>query len=587
MAELSATAVREGKVREKKRFNPVWLAAPGVAFLLFFMVMPMGQIFHLSVHESSGEFTWRFMEKAMAPGLYARVLGMTFSVSLQVMLWCVVLGYPLALWLARMEGRAQHLAAFCILLPFWTSPLIKNFSWMVLLGRTGFVAGLAESIGLSPEALLYSNTTVIFAMTHTLMPLAIITMLPALQQVDRRVLQASATLGATGGQGFWTVMLPLSMRGISAAGLLIFVTALGFFITPALLGGPQQTMIGQLIIMQINQLQNWQQGAALAVVLLVTALVAVFVFDRVFGISSVTGGSGAPRRHDHPVRRLGIRMSEGMGKIARRLGGGMSESTARRVHNTFAGVMVFLLLVPVLAFVPMAFEDSVNLYFPPETLSTRWFAELFEAPVWRSAILRSLGVGLATAALTLVIGGLAALALVQGRGKAATPIFLLFLTPMIIPPIALAVSMFYLFAQIGLVATNLGIIIGHCVIAMPIVFVVLLTTFKGYDWRLNDVSLTLGASRLQSWRRITLPLMKGGLIAGFVTGFLQSFDELTVALFVGGGLKTTLPRQMWDSINLQATPIIAAASVLVLVIVLLFFGAMELAQMRRRTATKG
>ncbi|MBN8186302.1 ABC transporter permease subunit [Salipiger thiooxidans] len=574
-ADLSAAPVRRG-------INPVWLAAPGVLFLIVFMVLPMGQIFNLSVHEPAGERTWRFMEKAMSPGLYARVLGMTFSVSLQVTLWCILLGYPLALWLARIEGRRQRLAAFCILLPFWTSALIKNFSWMVLLGRTGFIAGLAEKIGIAPDALLYSNTTVVFAMAHTMMPLAVITMLPALQQVDARLLQASATLGATSGQGFWTVMLPLSMRGISAAGLLTFVASLGFFITPSLLGGPKQTMLGQLIIMQINQLQNWQQGAALAVVLLVSALVAVFVFDQVFGISSVAGGSGgAPRRHDHPIRRFGIWLSEGLGRISRVIGGHMSERTGRILLNTFATVTVFVLLVPVVAFIPMAFEDSPNLFFPPQTLSMRWFHELFASPLWTSAIIRSVGIGLATAALTLVVGGLAALALVKGKSKASTAIFLLFLAPMVIPPIALAVSLFYLFAQIGLVATNLGIIIGHCVIAVPIVFVILLTTFKGYDWRLNDVSLTLGASKLQTWRKVALPLMKGGLVAGFITGFLQSFEELTVALFVGGGLKTTLPRQMWDSINLQATPVIAAASVIVLLIVLVFFAAMELAQIRR------
>ncbi|MGB0903659.1 MAG: ABC transporter permease subunit [Mangrovicoccus sp.] len=526
------------------------------------------------------------MEKATAPGLYARVLGMTFSVSLQVMLWSVLIAYPVALWLSRLQGRSKNLAIFCILLPFWTSPLIKNFSWMVLLGRTGFIAGIAEKLGISPETLLYTNTTLIFAMTHTLLPLAIIVMLPVLQQIDHRVMQASATLGASSGQSFWTVLLPLSMRGISAAGLLIFVTSLGFFITPALLGGPKQTMIGQLIIMQINQLQNWQQGAALAVVLLITALVAVFVFDRIFGISSVAGGAGAQRAATHPIRRFSLFLCTGLGHLSRRLSGGVSDRAGRMIQNIFVVLVIFVLLVPVIAFVPMAFEDSVNLFFPPKTLSWHWFSALIEEPVWRSAILRSLGVGLATAALTLVIGGLTALALVRGRGKATTPIFLLFLTPMIIPPIALAVSMFYLFAQIGLVATNLGIIIGHCVIAMPIVFVVLLTTFKGYDWRLNDVSLTLGATRLQSWRRITLPLMKGGLIAGFITGFLQSFDELTVALFVGGGLKTTLPRQMWDSINLQATPIIASASVFVLLIVLLFFGAMELAQLSRKSAAK-
>jgi putative spermidine/putrescine transport system permease protein len=138
-----------------------------------------------------------------------------------------------------------------------------------------------------------------------------------------------------------------------------------------------------------------------------------------------------------------------------------------------------------------------------------------------------------------------------------------------------------LFARMSLVATDLGIIIGHSVIAMPIVFVVLLATFKGHNWNLDAAASTLGAGRMQTFRLVTLPLVRNGLAVGFVTGFLQSFEELTIALFVGGGLKTTLPKQMWDGILLQVNPIIAAASVVVLLVVILMFAIIECMQERR------
>ncbi|MER5171233.1 ABC transporter permease subunit [Thioclava kandeliae] len=574
MADLSADTTL-GPRRPRLKAGVIWLAAPAVLLLLAFMVYPMAEIFRLAVVDQTG-FTWKYMAKAMSPGLYARVLGTTFSVSLQVTLWCIVLGYPLAYWLAGLRGRPQRVALFFILLPFWTSALIKNFSWMVVLGRNGIVAQWVEALGLGKaDGLLYNQTTVIFAMVHTMLPLAVITMLPVIRQIDPRLYPAAMTLGASGPRAFWQVMIPLSMRGISSASLLIFVASLGFFVTPSLVGGPKQTMIGQLIIMQINQLQNWSQGAALAVMLLLAALVSVFVFDRIFGISSVADASARP--HDSRIRRFGLWLSDGVGALADRLPAGLGRPTL----NLFAGVMILILMLPIIAFVPMAFSATPELRFPPQGFSLQWFHELFTSQIWLGAITRSLLIGFATAALTVVIGTLAAVALARSKSKAGTPVFLLILSPMIIPPIALAVSMFYLFAKIGLIASNLGIIIGHSVIALPIVFVILLTTVKGYDWRLNDAALTLGASRAQVWRKVALPILQGGLAAGFVTGFLQSFEELTVALFIGGGLKTTLPRQMWDSILLQATPIIACASVVMLLIVMVFFGLLELSQSRR------
>jgi putative spermidine/putrescine transport system permease protein len=149
--------------------------------------------------------------------------------------------------------------------------------------------------------------------------------------------------------------------------------------------------------------------------------------------------------------------------------------------------------------------------------------------------------------------------------------FLVFLLPMIVPNIVTAVALFYVFAHLGLIATNLGIALGHTVIAMPLVFIIILTAFKNYDWRLDQAAATLGAKRPQVVRLITIPTVAGSVIAAFLFAFLSSFEELTISLFVGGGVKQTLPKQMWDDVLLQVSPTLAAASVVVLSVVVFIF----------------
>jgi putative spermidine/putrescine transport system permease protein len=348
-------------------------------------------------------------------------------------------------------------------------------------------------------------------------------------------------------------------------------------------------MIGQLIILQINELQNWQLGSALAAILLVSAIATCFVYDRIFGLSSVTSGSERPSRPDGWARRAGLAIARFAGLAC----GAAEEAWKRNIRGLRGGVflsiyawaVIAVLLVPIIAFVPMAFTGSTFLSFPPPNLSIRWFEQFVASPLWLGAMIRSFGIGFATAAITLLIASMAALGVARTRGRLGGAAFLLCLSPMMVPSIVIAISLFYLFAKISLVATDLGIIIGHTVIALPVVFMVMLATFKGYDWSLDAAATTLGAGRMRVLWRVTLPLVRNGLAVGFVTGFLQSFEELTVALFVGGGLKTTLPKQMWDGILLQVSPVIAAASVVVLIVVILMFVIIECAQERRLKPT--
>jgi putative spermidine/putrescine transport system permease protein len=587
MTDLASPAAATLQPRRKLVLDPLWLALPGIVFLILFLIVPTAQILSLSlIDKVTGALTVAPFSKIWNGGPYLAVLATTFSVAFWTTALCLLLGYPLAYWLCRKPPRQQRIATLFVLLPFWTSALIKNFSWLVLLGRNGIVAKIMAWVGMTGgDRLLFNRTTVVFAMTHTLLPLAVVTMLPVMNQIDRRLPMAAATLGANSAQAFWQVFCQLSMRGVAAAGLLVLVASFGFFITPALVGGPRDTMIGQLIILQINELQNWQLGSALATILLISVIATCIAYDRIFGLSSVSGGSEGRARPDGYVRRAGLAAARFAGLVF----GAVEELWKRNMRglrggvllSVFAWTVIAALLVPIVAFVPMAFTASTFLSFPPQSFSVRWFEEFAASPLWLGAMIRSFGIGFATAAITVVIGSLAALGVARTHSRLGGAAFLLFLAPMMIPSIVIAIALFYLFARMSLVATDLGIIIGHSVIAMPIVFVVLLATFKGHDWSLDAAASTLGAGRMQTFRLVTLPLVMNGLAVGFVTGFLQSFEELTIALFVGGGLKTTLPKQMWDGILLQVNPIIAAASVVVLLVVILMFAIIECMQQRR------
>src|SRR5258708_4791980 len=421
MAEIASLGMAERSRRRKLKLDPLWLALPGLAFLALFLILPTAQMLSLSFFDRiTGALSFSAFARIWNGGPYLAVLSTTFSVALWTTALCVGLGYPLAYWLSRKPPRQQRIAALFVLLPFWTSALIKNFSWLVLLGRNGIIAKTMAEIGVKGgDQLLFGRTTVVFAMVHTLLPLAVVTMLPVMNQIDRRLLMAASTLGANSARAFWQVFFQLSMRGVAAAGLLVLVASLGFFITPALVGGARDTMVGQLIILQIHELQNWQLGSALATILLISTIATCFAYDWIFGLSSLSDGGTRRARSDGLVRRAGL----GAARFAGLAFGAIEEVWSRNIRGLCGGVLLSIyawtviaaLLIPIIAFVPMAFSASTFLSFPPQGLSLRWFEQFATSSLWLGAMIRSFGIGFATAAITLVVGSLAALGVARTR----------------------------------------------------------------------------------------------------------------------------------------------------------------------------
>lgn len=557
----------------KTRFNKTTLAAlPALLFLIAFFVVPVGEILWGSIYAADTGFSTSAYARIVNAPVYAKVMWITFKISMLTAVLSVVLGYPIAYMMSRMSQQARNRWLIWVLLPFWTSYIVKAYAWILLLSNTGLFAIVAQDLGITAAAngVIPSLNGVLIGMVHAMLPLAVMTMLPIMRNVDTNLVQAAETMGADRRTAFFSIFLPLSAPGAAAGGLLVFITSLGFFIVPALLGSPGESMIAQMVISSVLELFDMRFAGALSTVLLICSIVVFVLYDRMVGLSSLTGEAPDPGKGKAAGKLIPVLI--GMGRA-------LSWLPVRRAREgfgiglkTYSVALVLVLVLPILVVVPIAFTSANYVAFPPELFSLKWFDTFLNSTVWRSAMFRSFGVGLATAALALLIGFGATLALAKMSQRSAKTAFAFFIAPLIVPRIVVAVGLLYLFARMGLTGSDLGLVIGHTVLAVPYVVVALSAGFKGFDWRLDDAARLMGAGALTRLRTIMLPLMTGSLISAFLFAFIVSFDDLTIAIFVSGGIKTTLPKQMWDDIQLALTPTLAAASTtLVLIVTVVVF----------------
>ncbi len=275
----------------RRQFGYVALLLPALVLLVVLFVYPIARLLVTSVY-ADGQFTLEHYRRIVEVDLYLRVLRTTFVIALQVTGICLALGYPLAYFLASLRPRTARLLMILVLIPFWTSILVRTYAWMVLLQRQGVVNRWLLELGLIDEPLrmMYNRIGVLVGMSHVLLPFMVLPTYAVMRGIDRTLLRAAANLGASPVQAFLRVFLPLSLPGVAAGSLLVFILALGFFITPALMGGRTDMMIAQLIETQIRTELNFSFAAALAAVLLVITLVIFVIYNRLLGIDKMFGG---------------------------------------------------------------------------------------------------------------------------------------------------------------------------------------------------------------------------------------------------------------------------------------------------------
>ena len=256
-----------------------WPALPALILLLVFFLFPVVRMLAFSVED--GTLDW--YAKALGEGLYLRVLWNTFEIALLVTASCLLLGYPLGFLIATTTPGWATLGFVFVLLPLWTSVLVRTYAWMVLLGRNGVFNRLLMDWGIisDPIPMLHNFTGVLIGMVHVLLPYMVLPIYGAVRRLDPALVAAAEGLGASSWSIFWRIYLPLTLNGIFAGAVLVFVLSLGFFITPALLGGGRVIMIAVLIEQQVREALNWPFAAALSAVLLV-ATFAVYALAQRF-----------------------------------------------------------------------------------------------------------------------------------------------------------------------------------------------------------------------------------------------------------------------------------------------------------------
>lgn len=263
------------------------LAVPALLWLALFFLVPMLLMIALSFMQRGlygqvvHQFTLNNYVRVIDP-LYIRILLVTLVVAFLTTGYSLLLGYPLAYHISRLERRRQHIWLLLVMIPFWINFLVRSYAWVIILRSQGVVNTMLLKLGLidQPLPLLYNSAAVLLGMVYTLIPFMVLPIYVALEQLDRRKLEAAYDLGATPWKAFWHITVPMTKSGVISGSLLVFVSSIGMFVVPDVMGGAKSALIGNVIQNQFLSARDWPFGSALSILLVILSLVLIFLYYR-------------------------------------------------------------------------------------------------------------------------------------------------------------------------------------------------------------------------------------------------------------------------------------------------------------------
>ncbi|KMW59374.1 Spermidine Putrescine ABC transporter permease component PotB [Candidatus Rhodobacter oscarellae] len=290
-----ASAANETELRRQHRreqLSILSLVIPALVVVGLIILIPLSWLFYLSFLGDDGGFSLENYLKMTQYKSYYRIFITTFQVSILTTMICIALGYPLAFFLAQLPPRWAGVFMLAVLLPFWTSLLVRTYAWLVLLQRKGIINEFAMDMGFweKPLKLVHNMTGTLIGMAHIMLPFLILPLYNAMRKIDRDMMHAAANLGANPVRAFWAVYFPLSLPGMVAGSLIVFVLCLGFYVTPAVLGGGRVIMVSNQITAILENQFDWGAASALGVVLLVATVLCLFLAARFFKLDAALFG---------------------------------------------------------------------------------------------------------------------------------------------------------------------------------------------------------------------------------------------------------------------------------------------------------
>ncbi len=283
-------ALHRDGVREQ--WQLLSLATPAILVIAAIILIPVCWLFYLSFVGSDGAYSLEHYQKMIEYKSYARTFVTTFQVSILTTLLCILIGYPLAYFLALLPPRLAGIFMLAVLLPFWTSLLVRTYAWLVLLQKNGILNDFAMQVGLweTPVKLVHNLTGTLIGMAHIMLPFLVLSLYGSMRKIERDMMHAAANLGATPIQAFWKVYFPLSLSGMVAGSLIVFVLCLGFYVTPAVLGGGRVVMVATQITAILEHQFDWGAASALGVVLLIATILVLWAAAKLLKLDAALFG---------------------------------------------------------------------------------------------------------------------------------------------------------------------------------------------------------------------------------------------------------------------------------------------------------
>ena len=277
------------QVAANERLTFFGLTLPYLLMVTALIVIPVGWLFYLSFIGRVGSLSFENYERMMKSKAYIRIFLTTFKISILTTIICAAIGYPLAYFMSQLSRKWANICMIGVLIPFWTSLLVRTYAWLVLLQKKGLLNNMAIEMGLisEPIKIVHNTTGTLIGMVHIMLPFLILPLYANMRAIDKDALKAASSLGATPTRAFWTVFFPLSLPGLLAGLLIVFVLCLGFYVTPAILGGGRVIMAAMKISSNIELYFSWGAASALGVVLLVVTGIILFIASKLVSMDQL------------------------------------------------------------------------------------------------------------------------------------------------------------------------------------------------------------------------------------------------------------------------------------------------------------
>ena len=288
MSSAADLAPALARLERRAKARDLWLMSPALLFVLALLALPVGWLAVLSL-QSGGVITGEHYMRLVTDPVYLRSILLTLKIAIIVTALAVAIGYPISYLLSQLNSTWATIGLTLVMVPFWTSLLVRTYAWLVLLQRQGLINRTLLNLGIidEPLYLAHNETGTIIGMLHIMVPLLILPLYANMKRIDNSLIFAAASLGASPTQRFWRVYFPLSLPGLTAGMVLIFVLSLGFYITPAILGGGRTLMIAMLMERNVNLFFEWGAASSLAIVFVALVLGLFFLLNRLVPVERV------------------------------------------------------------------------------------------------------------------------------------------------------------------------------------------------------------------------------------------------------------------------------------------------------------